>query len=296
MHPMLVNWGILAVLALIWGSSFILIKKGLVVFSSEQVALMRIFFSLLAIIPLLPSSIRRIKQLHQKKELEYLPLIAIALCGTGIPPFLFTAAQVKLDSGVTGILNSLTPLFTLIIGLLLFGTVFYWRRFLGVCIGFIGAVSLMVYSLPEGNSTNYIYSFYIVVATIFYGMSVNLIKTYAQDLSATVLNSFVFLSLGPLAGAALFMTDFVSLLNSWEAWKALGYIVILAVLGTAYSTLVFFKLVQRTNALFAAMVTYLIPIIAVGWGWVDGEPILWEYSLSMIMILGGVYLAGKKMR
>ena len=174
----LMNWATLLVISLIWGSSFILMKKGLVAYEPTQVATMRIFLTMLVMIPFVIMAFRRVT----KKDL--LPLIIVAVAGNGIPPFLFTAAQVRLDSSAAGILNSLTPVFVFLYGVLFFGMVFKWKRLLGVLIGFVGAVSLIVFAAPQSQTgeSEYIYGLYIVGAAVCYSVSVNLVKSHFHHL------------------------------------------------------------------------------------------------------------------
>lgn len=283
------SWLYLLILSLIWGSSFILMKKGLVAFSATQVASMRIFFSALTVLPFVFVSF---KQLTKK---DVLPVLLVGLTGSGIPPFLYTIAQTKIDSAAAGILNSLTPIFTLLIGVLFFQMLFHWKKLIGVGLGFLGGVSLIFPNLETVGTQQNVYGLLIVFATICYAISVNTIKTRCVHISPIYLNTMVFSFLGPWAAIYLFSTDFIFLLQtSEEAWTALGYIVILAVLGTSFSSVLFFKLTQETNALFASTVTYLIPIVAIIWGFLDGEVIGWNYLVGIVFILVGVYLTSRK--
>lgn len=284
------NWFFLGLLSLIWGSSFILMKKGLVVFSANQVAAMRIFFAFSSLLPFIFPYIKNVKRK------DWLPIAGVALFGSGIPPFLFTAAQTELTSAAAGILNSLTPFFTLLIGILLFGVMLHWKKLLGVGLGFLGAILLIIYSAPEGVTNNYWYGIYVVLASICYGISVNIIKTYCQHIHPMTLNVSIFSLLGLPIIIYLFLVDanFVATFAIEGAWLACFYIFILALLGTSFASIIFFKLTQNTNALFASTVTYLSPIVAVLWGIGDGEAISWAYWVGMLLILMGVYVTSRK--
>ncbi|HRI27809.1 MAG TPA: DMT family transporter [Chitinophagales bacterium] len=284
------SWFFLILSALIWGSSFILMKKGLVAFSPPQVATLRIFFSMVALLPFLWSGIKHI----HKKDLPYVMLVAIA--GSGLPPFLFTAAQAHLPSAAAGILNAFTPLFTLLVGVVVYKVVFEWRKLMGVLLGLAGATVLVVTTAPgnsQGNA-NYFYGLYILLATLCYGISVNTLKQYCQHIPATALNSVVFALLGPFALLYLLSSGATGIVQTHpHAWASLGYLVILAVVNTAFAGIIYFKLTQQTNALFASTTTYLIPFIAILFGAADGEVIGWSYAAGLALILGGVYLAGR---
>lgn len=288
--PNIADWVILLVISLIWGSSFILMKKGLIAFRPTQVASLRLFLTMLAMTPFV---VMALKWIRRK---DFLPILIVAIMGNGFPPFLFTAAQVRLNSSAAGVLNSLTPVFVFLFGVLFFKMVFKWKRLVGVLIGFIGAVVLILFAAPQNNTgeSEYIYGLYIVGAAFCYSISVNMVKTYCQEIHPIALNLAVFMFLGPFAGVYLFNTDFLTILQTHpQGWSSFSYIVILAVFGTALATILFFKLTQRTDALFSSTVTYLIPIFAVLWGFLDGEMIGWSYIVGLTFILSGVYLAGK---
>lgn len=288
--PTLQSWLLLIATALIWGSSFILMKKGLAVFPPRQVATMRIFFTMLAMLPFIYRGIGKIN----KQNL--LPVLVIAIAGSGFPPFLFTAAQTHLPSAAAGILNTFTPLFTLLVGVWVFKVVFEWRRLAGVLLGLAGAILLVFTTAPHNTngSANFFYGSYILLATLCYGISANTVKRYCQNLPAIALNSVVFCILGPFAGLYLLSSDVLTIIHTNPmAYRALGFIVILAVFNSALAGIFYFKLTQKTSALFASTATYLIPFVAVMFGAYDGEAIGWSYVAGLILILSGVYLASR---
>lgn len=284
-----INLFILIALALTWGSSFILMKRGLVAFSSEQVAALRIFIAFLFVSPLL--------FIHFKKELlkHWKAFLGMGMFGNFIPAFLFTKAETGISSALTGMLNSLTPLFTVIVGILFYQLKTSWLSILGVIIGFIGAIILLYNGdgAPEGN--NILFSLYVVLATVFYALSVNIIKRHLGGINSITATVLAMTFIGPLAGIYLFSTDFVyRLQTNPEALGSLGYVTILGIFGTALSVMIFNVLIKNTNAVFASSVTYLIPIVAIMWGVVDGEPIQWFHFLGVGVILVGVYLVARK--
>ncbi len=277
-------------LAVIWGSSFILMKNGLKVYSAAQVATMRMFFSFIF---LFPFTIRHIRHV----PLNYWGMITIVgLLGNGAPALLFATAQTKLNSSTAGVLNCLTPIFTLIVAALFFKQRFSAQRVLGVFLGLSGAVALILLRANGSMEPNYFYGLYILIATVCYAWSVNLIKNFLGALPAMAISSMVLLFIGPLFGYYLFMhTDFMTRVNAGpESIHALGYIIILALFGTAVSLVLFNKLVQLTNPVMASSVTYLIPIVALFWGVIDGEPMGMVHVIGMGAILLGVYLSNRK--
>jgi drug/metabolite transporter (DMT)-like permease len=280
---------LLIALALIWGSSFILMKNALKVYSASQVATMRMFFSFLFLLPL---TIRN----FQKVPVKFLLLITlVGLLGNGLPAILFANAQTKLSSSTAGVLNSLTPLFTLIIAVAFFKQHFSSTKITGIVIGMIGAIVLIVFKANGSIETNYQYGSYIFLATLCYAWSVNLIKNYLHELPAIAISSMALVFIGPAYGYYLFAhTDFIyTTMHDAGAGQALGFILLLALFGTAISLVLFNKLVQITTPVYAASVTYLIPIVALFWGFIDGEPISYIQLIGLVGILLGVYLANK---
>jgi drug/metabolite transporter (DMT)-like permease len=283
---------LLIALALIWGSSFILMKNALKVYSASQVATMRMFFSFLFLLPL---TIRN----FQKVPVKFLLLITlVGLLGNGLPAILFANAQTKLSSSTAGVLNSLTPLFTLIIAVAFFKQHFSSTKITGIVIGMIGAIVLIVFKANGSIETNYQYGSYIFLATLCYAWSVNLIKNYLHELPAIAISSMALVFIGPAYGYYLFAhTDFIyTTMHDAGAGQALGFILLLALFGTAISLVLFNKLVQITTPVYAASVTYLIPIVALFWGFIDGEPISYIQLIGLVGILLGVYLANKNYR
>jgi drug/metabolite transporter (DMT)-like permease len=281
------NWLVLLILALIWGSSFILMKRGLEVFSSSQVAALRIFIAFLFI---LPFSFKYVKRTEGK---DWYKFLAIGMCGNFIPAFLFTAAETGISSSLTGMLNALTPFFTLIIGILFFNTKAQGNKIIGLAIGLIGAICLLVPKNLSDLSTNINYGGYVIIATIFYGTSVNLIRKHTGKYHSITTACWAILMVGPFAGIYLLFTDFHTTTQNPIFWPSLGYVSLLAIGGTAISVMLFNLLVKNTGTIFSSSVTYLIPIVAVLWGVFDGEQISLQHILSIGVILIGVYLVNR---
>ena len=284
------QWITLIFLSLIWGSSFILMKKGLRSYSHDQVAALRIFISFLAFLPF------GIKNLKKVSKENIYSLLIVGFVGSTIPAFLFTKAQTNVDSALAGILNSITPLFTLIIGLIFYKSTAKLINAIGIFLGLLGALGLIVYSSSGGNildNINY-YGLFIVVATICYGINVNQVKYKIKGLNGLELTSMAFMFVGPFAGIYLLFTDFSFALSTNDYMLNLGYIAILAVIGTVMALVIFNTLIQYTSALFGASVTYIIPIFAIAWGIFDGEKITINQFLWIGLIFTGVYLVNKR--
>lgn len=284
------QWTTLLFLSFIWGSSFILMKKGLRSYSHDQVAAFRIFISFIAF---LPWGLKNLKKVTQKNIIS---LLVVGFIGSAIPAFLFTKAQTQVNSSLAGMLNSATPLFTLIIGLLFYNSKARLINAFGILLGLIGAAGLITYSANGGNvldNINY-YGLFIVIATICYGINVNQVKYRIKNLNGLELTSIAFMFVGPFAGIYLLFTDFTHTQSSPDYLLDLAYIAVLAVIGTVLALVIFNTLIQYTSALFGSSVTYVIPVFAIMWGLFDGEKIaIWQF-FWIALIFVGVYLVNKR--
>lgn len=282
-------------LSLIWGTSYILIKKGLEVFSPTQVAALRLGISALALAPLAYWHLKRIK-------LKQVPiLIAIGVTGTGLPSFLFPFAQTQLSSSLTGMLSGLTPLCTLIVAWLFFANrdIGKWQT-IGIFLGLGGAI-LLAWAAPgeAGQTTQLAYAGFILLACFCYATSSNLVATFFKNLPSLTITVASFFLVGvpaliwALTAGAVFETVQQHVVDN-EGWWALGYVAILAIGSTVLASIVFFRMVQRTGAVFASTVSYIIPLVALGWGLLVGEGLnVWQIP-GIVLILIGVFLSRGK--
>lgn len=281
---------ILMVLAFIWGSSFILMKIGLRSFSPEQAGALRI---LLASLVLLPISLKQLKSL-QRKDMK--SLLIAGFIGSFFPAFLFMKAETQIDSSLAGMLNSLTPVFTLLVGLLFHKTVFKWMQIAGLSLGLLGATGLILAGEGFHLGTVNGYAFYIVLATCFYAISINQIKAKLPHLTGVQVTSLSFLFIGPVALIYLLCTDLAPVLSS-PGWPIhLLALATLGMVGTALAMLLMNSLIRHSSAVAAASVTYVIPIFAILWGVLDGEKVTLLHLICMGFILSGVYLINLKIR
>ena len=279
---------ILMILAFIWGSSFILMKIGMLSFSSDQAAALRI---LMASIVLMPIAFKQVKKL-QRKDLK--SILIAGFIGSFFPAFLFMKAETRIDSSLAGMLNSLTPVFTLIIGLLFHRTAFRWLQVVGLLLGLTGATGLILagdgFHLGTVNS----YAFYIVLATCFYAISINQIKAKLSHLTGVQVTSLSFMFIGPVALIYLLTTKFDTV-TADPAWPLhLLALAALAIVGTALAMLLMNSLIRHSSAVAASSVTYVIPIFAIMWGLLYGEKITLLHIVCMCFILAGVYLINWK--
>lgn len=288
----LLSWLILFSLMITWGSSFILIKRALLFFSGTEVGLLRVVITFLF---LLPFSFRYIKTISRR---YFLPLLVSGIIGSVIPALLFAIAETRIESGLAGTLNSLTPLFTLLIGLAFFGFSTRWINVLGVFIGLAGAAGLMISSSGGHLGGDFWYSFLVVLASVCYAINVNLVKKYFVGLNSMQITVMTFFYIGiPTLIYVLFFTRVPDLLmREPRSWEGMGYLTVLSVVGTGLALIVFNKLIKMSSPVFASSVTYVIPIVAIMWGVLDGERFTVVYFFWMVLILAGVFLVNASPR
>lgn len=281
---------ILLTLAFIWGSSFILMKIGLKSFSPDQAGALRIVLASLALLPL------SLKNLKNLKRSDLPSLLVAGFIGSFFPAFLFMIAETRLDSALAGMLNSLTPVFTLMVGLLFYKTSFRPLQAAGLALGLLGASGLILSGEGFRLGTVNGYAFYIVLATCFYAISMNQIKTRLTHLTGVQITSLSFLFIGPAALIYLLTTDFSPVMAHPQWPLHLLALATLGMVGTALAQLLMNSLIRHASAVAASSVTYIIPIFAILWGILDGEKITVLHLLCMVLILSGVYLISRKGR
>jgi len=282
-------WSLLLILAFIWGSSFILMKRGLFhdgvqVLSAYQVATSRLAIAWLVLSPVL---FRHLKFMPK----HWLPLLGTGLLGNGIPAFLFATAQSRIDSSLSGMLNSLTPLMTLIVGVLLFGTRVRVIQVVGILVGLTGAIGLILVKKGDGLPAWSAYAIMPMLGAVCYGISGNIVKRYLYSLPPVATSALALTFVGPICiGLALGSGLPETLRTTPHAWSALGYVALLASLSSAFALVLWNVLLQRTTALHASSVTYLMPVVAIAWGVLDGEHIGLPQLAMIGAVLSGVYL------
>jgi drug/metabolite transporter (DMT)-like permease len=277
----------LLLLAAIWGTSFILMKKSLELYSSIQVASIRISSAFLFFLPILIAQWRSF-------PIKKLPYMAMAgVLGMMGPAFLFSFAGKYLPSALSGALNALTPLFTLIVGAVFFKNSIKNRQIIGIILGIIGSLFLVLSGKLQNLTIN-VYAFLVVAATIMYAFNLQITKRYLNDLPALQVTAGLVACIGIPSLALLFSTDFWPKTLVSNNYMPLFYTVILGVVGTALATILFNKLLQKTQPVFASSVTYLIPIFAFMWGIADGEKLGLQHALGMAIVLIGVYLVNSQ--
>jgi drug/metabolite transporter (DMT)-like permease len=285
----ILNWAIFLLLSFIWGSSFILMKEGLIGLTSYQVASLRIVFSGLV---LLPYSIKYWKQIPLNK----IGVIFLSgLLGSSLPAFLFCIAEEKIDSALAGTLNSLTPIFVIIIGALFFSTKTSNNKIIGIIIAIAGSAFLLFSKGSMQHNQNALYISLVILATICYGINVNMVSKYLQNIGSIQIAAIA-LGLNALpALGILFFTGYFNLpLADSKVLSSTFFTALLGIFGTAFASIIFYWLMKRAGAIFASMVTYGIPFVAIMWGIIYGEQIGIRQIIGLCIILLGVYIANRK--
>jgi drug/metabolite transporter (DMT)-like permease len=283
------KWLYLIVLSMIWGTSFILIKKGLVGLTQIQLGSLR---TVLTAIILFSVGLPTLKQI-KKPQWKWIALSA--LFGTFFPAFLFAFAQKHIDSAVASILNSLTPLATAVLGYLVFSIYTTRRQMIGVFIGLLGSIMLIMAGAHINPHQNHWYGILVLIASVGYALNVNILKKYLNELSPLAIATGNFVVIVIPALLILIGTGYFD--EIWtvpEVQVSTGYIAILALFGTALAKILFNKMIQISSPVFASSVTYTMPIVAVLWGIFDGERFGWYQAISALIVLFGVYLANQR--
>lgn len=283
------KWLLLIILSVIWGSSFILIKKSLDHFSPYQVGALRVLIAGIILMPVAVSKYR----LFPKKHLKW--LILAAFTGNFIPMFLFPIAETQISSSIAGIINSMMPIFVIIVGALIWKFETTKRQMTGVFISFTG-VCLLAFGGDDSTQFKIFPILLLLLATLCYAMSTTTVKSKLMDVSSTVLSAFVFsfvLFLPSLI--ALLSTGFVSQFTfTKENMIGLGFVSLLSVFGTGLAMMMNYRLLKVSTPLFASTVTLLMPIVAIIWGVLDGEKLTaLQFTGTIVIIAGLIFLRAK---
>ena len=284
------KWILLLILSVIWGSSFILIKKSLVGLTPLQVGSLRIIFTATVISIYSYSSLKEIP----KKSWKW--IILTAYVGTFFPVYLVSFGQTEIESGLASIITTLTPINTLIIGIIFFSLTFTVKQVVGLVVAFFGGI-LLLYNGGISPNYNVYFSIFIFFTTVGYGASVNLIKTYLTEISPSAVTAGIFLSILPPAVFILFYSDFFVLkFDQSNIYESIIFVFLLALFSSAIAQTLFNRFVKLASPLFASAVTYLMPIVAIFWGVIDGEVLSLKQYVATVIILSGVYLVNNKQK
>jgi len=284
-----VKWILFVILCLTWGSSFIIMKGGMEILSPYQLASIRIISAGLIMLPWIRTAYRAVP----KKAVP--ALILSGFLGTLLPAYLFCIAQTKIDSSIAGILNALTPIFTLAIGMLFFNLKVGWIKWVGMLLGFAGML-VLVFGASRQINLQYIgYTFFVIIATICYGLNVNVVNQYLKDVAPLHIATIAFTALIIPNLIILASTGYFTDPNLLNGSLTRGTIagVVLGIVSTCLASVIFYTLMKKAGPVFASMVTYGIPLVALGWGFVAGETITGLQVAGMAVILAGVRLANK---
>ncbi|MBC7534561.1 MAG: DMT family transporter [Ferruginibacter sp.] len=289
MNSKLIDWLIFIILSIIWGSSFVLMKEGLLNLTAYQVASLRIISSGLV---LLPVAYKSYKQIPRNKILY---TFLSGTLGSLLPAYLFCIAEERIDSALAGVLNSLTPIFVIIVGALFFQSKTSLNKVIGIIIALTGTI-LLFFSQPGfSTNSNAVDVLLIVLATIMYGININMVRRYLHDIPSIQIASLaLFLNAIPALVVLYFTGYFNKDFLTHGVLVSTAYSFLLGICGTAIASVIFYMLIKRAGAVFSSMVTYAIPLVAIIWGVIYGEKIGWKQVASLVIILAGVWVANKK--
>ena len=275
------KWVYLFTLSIIWGSCYILIKKGLVGLTPLQLGSTRIVMTTVILMTF------GWKQLRKIPKEAWKWIILTGFFGTFFPSYLFAFAETVIDSSVAAVLNGMTPLFTLILGLMFFNSSFKWMKIVGVLVGFGGTLVLVSNEFTMRSGLSSWYAFLVMAATLCYSINVNLIKHKLQGVPALAIALGNFIAIVIPAFGVLLFTNFpwTKITSSPEVSSSIGYILILSLFGTALAKVMFNELVSISTAVFSISITYLLPIVAIAWGILDGEQFTLIQWLGCVLIL-----------
>tara|TARA_B100001059_G_scaffold234362_1_gene276721 strand:+ start:1116 stop:1991 length:876 start_codon:yes stop_codon:yes gene_type:complete len=284
------KWIFLFLLAIIWGSSFILIKKGLIGLSPMQLGSLRIIISGFILFIVGFNSLKNLS----KSSIKWIALSGFL--GTFFPAFLFAYAETEIDSAIASILNAIVPINTIVFGFLIFKINSNKKQVFGILIGFIGVTLLILNGANINPNQNYWYTFLVIIATVMYAFNINIIKKYLQNIPPLTIAVGNFIVLIIPAFLVLIYSDFFSaqVLQGPNFSISIFYVFLLSLFGTALAKVLFNNLVQISTPIFASSVTYIMPIVAVFWGLLDNEVFSFWQGIATLIILGGVYLANSK--
>jgi drug/metabolite transporter (DMT)-like permease len=292
MNKKYISWGIFVLLCFIWGSSFKLMRDSSVDLSAAQIAALRIFSAGLVFLPFAFFHFTKIPR-H-----KFGKVILSAVFGNLLPAFLFAIALTKIDGSLGGILNSLTPICVVVVGFLFFKSRIKTQKIIGVLTGFMGLALLTIYPVLMGEKSmsfeNIGYTLLIVVGTILYGINVNMVHHQLKGINPIHIATVSLTCMLIPTGIVLWQQGFLLLdFGNKGIQNAILMSAGLGIVGSAIATALFYILVQKAGGLFASLVTYGIPFIALFWGFIDGEKITWIKIICLGIILFGVYLANR---
>ena len=289
MNPKFANWFLFIALSFIWGSSFILMKEGLQHLTAFQVASIRIISAGLILLPVTISAIRKIP------PNKLLVVFMSGVLGSLLPAYLFCLAEQGIDSSLAGALNSLTPIFVIIAGALFFGTRPTTQKVTGILLALTGSILLFLSQPNFSQNSNTLFILYVVLATAFYGYNVNMVHRHLSGIGSLQIAA-VALSLNAIpAGIVLYLTGYFSQdFLGTNMLISTGYSFVLGIFGSAVASVLFYVLLKKAGAVFASMVTYGIPIVAIFWGILYGEEVGWKQAGSMTVMLLGVWWVNRK--
>ena len=284
-RPSFLSWIVLLILTVIWGFSYYFIKHSLTSFSPIQISVLRMIISAVVLSPFLPRALQKVN----KKQ--YLTIIIIAIIGSFLPAFLYPLAQQRISSSLAGIINAFTPICTFGIGVFFFGIKNELSKRFGAIIAFIGALVLILFKSKVELNAELSFLLIAFIVPFLYGINSNVIKKNLNMISGLHLTALLYFSLSIFCiPIAIYTESFDQIIIALNEGNAFYHLLALSILGSAIAMALFNILIKKVNIMFAASVTYLMPIVALIIGFFDDEKIVWNDIVGLILILIGVLI------
>ncbi|MHA7844615.1 MAG: DMT family transporter [Winogradskyella sp.] len=274
-------------LSVIWGSSYILMKKGLLSYTPLEMTILRILIAGVCFIPL------TLRYLIKERLDSFWKYLTVGMTGIAIPSFLFALAETQISSSIAGVLNSLTPIFTLIIGMIFFKVRGQRKQIIGIFLGFLGVIAIIILGQENNANNSMRYSGFVIICSILYAFNINFIKHFFQNENSLRLTAVSFSIVFLPALIYFLFSEIPMIMKTSLGLESLGYIFLLSMFSTMLALIIFYRLVQETNPVFASSNSYIVPVIALLWGYLVDEFIGFGHYLSLGVIVGGVYLIQK---
>lgn len=275
----------LALLAAIWGGSFLFLRIAAPMFGVAPLVDVRLALGALVLAPFLWRARARFPWSRWPQ------LAAIGVVNTLVPFLLFAWGAERAPAGVSAIVNSMSVPFAALAAFALFGERVGGRQLAGLLAGLVGVAVLAGGDLAGASLGPAVLAG--ALAALFYGVSANLVKRYLADLPATAVAAAT-LACGAVLLAPVAFLTWPAAPISTKVWLCLAA---LGVVCTGFAYAVYFRLIQRVGAARATTVTYLVPIFGVVWAWLAlAEPLTVSMAAGGALILGGMLYAQSRGR
>lgn len=279
----------LILLSLIWGGSFFFIKNLLHDFGPWGIAFLRSTFGFLFITIVMLT----MRKPFALREIRWLPTFVIAMINMALPWTLIGFSETRLASSMASVLNATTPIWTMLVGLVFFGSVFRRIQWMGMGVALVGLIILLGIRPGSFITVDFIGFAAMISATLCYAVGSQLSKRLLGGLTMYQLTFGTLLGAMVGSGIIAFTTEKIDLSKIAEPAN-IGSLVGLGIFGSGVAYILFNYMVLKGSPEFATSVTYLVPATAMVWGYtLLDEPIGWSLIIGLILILSGVFITNR---